>query len=108
MFKAPFSFNGRIQRIEYALTFLVYFIALIMVSALAEMQPILGLVIIPVLWFLWAQGAKRCHDLGHNGWYQIIPFYFFALLFSKGDSGLNEYDGGQSTRPVPDVLDAQE
>lgn len=49
------------------------------------------LLIIPMLWFLYAQGAKRCHDLGHNGWWQIIPFYFFWMLFEEGNFSSNEY-----------------
>jgi uncharacterized membrane protein YhaH (DUF805 family) len=44
-----------------------------------------------MLWFLWAQGAKRCHDLGNNGWWQIIPFYGLWLLFQDGQYGLNQY-----------------
>ena len=46
---------------------------------------------IPLLWFLIAQGAKRCHDRGNSGWYQLIPFYVFWLLFADGESGKNEY-----------------
>jgi hypothetical protein len=45
-----------------------------------------------MLWFLWAQSAKRCHDLNKSGWWQLIPFYFFVLLFSTGDYGPNQYD----------------
>jgi len=44
-----------------------------------------------LLWFLWAQGAKRCHDLGKNGWWQIIPFYVLLLVFQDGQPGLNKY-----------------
>jgi uncharacterized membrane protein YhaH (DUF805 family) len=108
MFKAPFSFNGRIKRQEYALTALIYIVSLIAVSAVSATSPVVGVLILPVIWFLWAQGAKRCHDLGKNGWYQIIPFYPFVLLFSKGDSGRNQYDKDYAGESIPDVLDAQE
>jgi uncharacterized membrane protein YhaH (DUF805 family) len=44
-----------------------------------------------MLWFLWAQGAKRCHDIGNSGWYQIIPFYVFWMLFANGQKETNQY-----------------
>lgn len=44
-----------------------------------------------LFWFILAQGAKRCHDLGNSGFYQFIPFYGLWMLFEKGKSGENEY-----------------
>jgi uncharacterized membrane protein YhaH (DUF805 family) len=38
-----------------------------------------------------AQGAKRCHDRGNSGWYLLIPFYVFWMLFADSDIGANEY-----------------
>jgi uncharacterized membrane protein YhaH (DUF805 family) len=38
-----------------------------------------------------AQGAKRCHDRGNSGIWQIIPFYGLWMLFADGDLGRNEY-----------------
>ena len=49
------------------------------------------ILMIPAYWFLWAQSAKRCHDLGHNGWWQLIPFYIFWLIFADSQIGDNEY-----------------
>lgn len=92
MFQNPFSFNGRIRRTEYGISFILYIIAANIVSAgVAEGMGILALGYIPLLWFLWAQGAKRCHDLGNSGWWQIIPFYVFWLLFQNGVHGSNSY-----------------
>ncbi|RFS14330.1 DUF805 domain-containing protein [Emticicia sp. C21] len=96
MFKAPFSFDGRIRRTEYGITLIIYFIlySIIFFTIVTkpEIGPIVVLIfIIPMLWFLWAQGAKRCHDLDRNGWYQIIPFYFLWLLFQDGEPGENQY-----------------
>ena len=45
----------------------------------------------PALWFIFAQGAKRCHDRGNSGWYQLIPFYGLWMLFGDGDAHENDY-----------------
>lgn len=49
------------------------------------------LIIILHFWFWFAQGAKRCHDLGKSGWWQLIPFYILWMLFQKGDYFKNQY-----------------
>jgi len=97
MFQHPFSFSGRIRRLEYGLSYLIYFIFCFPMNVMEEDQIGAGvaaiwiILVISMLWFLYAQGAKRCHDLGHNGWWQIIPFYFFWMLFAEGDYYSNEY-----------------
>ena len=110
MFKAPFSFNGRIRRTEFGLTYIVYIIAVIAISALMEIggdsTQFFGLLFIPVIWFFWAQGAKRCHDRGNTGWYQIIPFYVFWMLFAESDNGENEY--GQNPKGIGNTNDINE
>ncbi|WNH11527.1 DUF805 domain-containing protein [Thalassobellus suaedae] len=96
MFKKPFSFKGRIRRTEYGLSYLIYVIIGIGVGALTsefgQLSPfILMLIWIPLYWFLLSQGAKRCHDRGNSGWYQIIPFYALWMLFADSEVGSNEY-----------------
>ena len=91
MFANSFSFSGRIRRLEYGISLIAYYILYLILNAFAIDTPIFGLGYIPLLWFLWAQGAKRCHDLGNNGWYQIIPFYALWMLFQDGQPGLNKY-----------------
>lgn len=98
MFKAPFSFNGRIRRTEFGLSFIIlmvlsFFCNLLIFSATSgnESFIILFLLYIPIYWVSFAQGAKRCHDLDRSGWYQIIPFYVLWLLFQDGEPGENEY-----------------
>lgn len=45
-----------------------------------------------MLWFLLAQGTKRCHDLGCRGWRQIIPLAPIYMIFAKGEKGIeNKY-----------------
>ena len=91
MFKKPFSFEGRIRRTEYGITVIIYTIlSSIMQVAIIEI-PFLFIFFIPMFWFYIAQGAKRCHDRGNSGWYQIIPFYSLWMLFGNSDVGENEY-----------------
>ena len=96
MFKNSFSFEGRIRRTEYGLSILIaaagrVFIIMIASGAGDAANAIYYLLIIPVLWFLWAQGAKRCHDVGVSGWYQLIPLLPLYLIFATGNEGSNEY-----------------
>ncbi|MCM5664292.1 DUF805 domain-containing protein [Galbibacter mesophilus] len=110
MFKSPFSFDGRIRRTEYGLSILIYFIGYFLVFMLTALFTgfmeldatgatlLFWVFLVPILYFNIAQSAKRCHDLGNSGWYQLIPFYIFWLLFAEGQSGANEY--GQNPKEI--------
>lgn len=76
MFRHPFSFHGRIRRMEYGISCIIVGCpAMILLS----------------WWLFFAQGAKRCHDLGRSGWWQLIPFYPLFLLFAEGNKAVNKY-----------------
>jgi len=89
MFSAMFSFDGRIRRMEYGLSLIMYYFGY-SIAILAD-ETLLYFALIPLIWFLLAQGAKRCHDRGNSGWFQIIPFYGLWMLFAEGDANQNEY-----------------
>jgi uncharacterized membrane protein YhaH (DUF805 family) len=100
MFEDPFSFQGRIRRREFCLSWLValgymQLVQLLTISLLRIqyfVDPfILICALIPALYFLLAQSIKRCHDLEQSGWQLIIPFYFFVLAFIEGKAGGNQY-----------------
>jgi uncharacterized membrane protein YhaH (DUF805 family) len=91
MFDAPFSFDGRIRRTEYGISMIIYVVAYAITLGLVKASSVFVIAYIPTLWFLWAQGAKRCHDRGNPGWYQLIPFYALWMLFAEGDMSENEY-----------------
>lgn len=101
MFKNPFSFTGRIRRLEYGLSMLVYAVASIIISITIELTPIVAIAFIPMIWFLWSQGAKRCHDRGATGFFQLIPWYGFWMLFADSVPGKNEY--GENPKGVEAV-----
>lgn len=112
MFQSLFSFQGRIRRTEYGISFIIYIICYVVVLGILKSGTglagagVLGMV--PLLWFLWSQGAKRCHDLGKSGWFQIIPFYVFVLLFAEGQAGENQYgDNPKGVKAPFDPADYQ-
>lgn len=97
MFQSPFSFDGRIRRTEYALTLLIIFgvhitmmLLMFIIGSVAALV-IFGLLVLPMIWMVWAQGAKRCHDMGRSGWVQVIPFFYIVMLFAEGNRGGNAY-----------------
>ena len=103
MFKNPFGSAGRIRRLEYGISYIIYFVYLSFLTlildgtglvkdgdTLAEVL-ILYFALSPGLWFIITQGAKRCHDRNNSGWWQVIPFYGFWMLFAPGDIGRNDY-----------------
>jgi len=95
-FKAPFSFDGRIRRMEYGISFILYLFIYSSIFTSLRNNSFASLLYIPLIWFILAQGAKRCHDRGNSGWYQIIPFYILWMIFAEGDFNENEY--GQSPK----------
>ncbi len=92
MFKNPMSFSGRIRRTEFGISFIIAVFLNLFIGVLAEATDGMGgLLIFPMVWFLWAQAAKRSHDVGNSGWFILIPFYALYLLFKEGDKGTNQY-----------------
>lgn len=102
MFKNPFSFEGRIRRSEYGISIILFAFArvvliFLLAAAFSRQEDytnamVFNLILsIPLLWFLWAQGSKRCHDLGNSGWFQLIPFYSLWMIFQDGVPGSNQY-----------------
>lgn len=101
MFEQPFSFDGRIRRSEYGISLLIYIVIYFIIIGIAMTDrdaEVVYLGLIPMIWFILAQGTKRCHDRGNSGWYILIPFYGLWLLFGDGEKGTNQY--GQNPKGI--------
>jgi uncharacterized membrane protein YhaH (DUF805 family) len=115
MFKNPFSFDGRIRRMEYGLSMIIYLFVYVTILGLSGFGASGGsaagflplLLVLPLIWFVWAQGAKRCHDIGKSGWWQLIPFFVFVMLFQDGDRSKNEYGSNPKYPEQEDVLESE-
>jgi len=95
MFNRLFLFSGRIRRTEYWISLIIANVFFVVITELTKStkltQEIAIIAAIVGYWFLLSQGAKRCHDRGNSGWYQIIPFYIFWMLFADSTPGFNVY-----------------
>ncbi len=104
MFKKPFSFNGRIGRLEFLLTILLFLsMALGVIYLLTQtgideiyVPPLFILFGVPIYWFTYAQGAKRCHDMGYSGWFQLIPYFVVIMSIRAGVPFDNKYGAART------------
>lgn len=100
MFKAPFSFEGRIRRSEYWLSHLVQFPLMFIWAFLMDANEVLGILfLIPFIWFVLAYCTKRCHDRGNPGYYMLIPFYGLWMAFADSEPGPNQYGPNPKQNP---------
>ncbi len=97
MIKSLFTLKGRARRSEWWKVCIGISLLCYAMNFILEGEPSFALsltVLILSLSLFWmgiAINTRRCHDLGHNGFWQFIPFYVIWLGFVKGTSGANEY-----------------
>lgn len=113
MFNNPFSYSGRIRRMEYWLSLSIVFnlmvLGLVTCASLfpigrnefvdhdTENRQVLIAIIVWLLFslisflFILPQSVKRSHDIGNSGWWVLVPFYPLLLLFIPGQKGKNQY-----------------
>lgn len=96
----PFSFKGRIGRLQLILSYVVGFVAWLEIFVLYYLEYISNIFLLFLactavfFWFLYAQCAKRCHDLGKSGAWMFVPFWNVLLFFAEGEEQDNQYGQG--------------
>lgn len=90
----PFSFKGRIGRLQLILSYVVGFVAWFASFLLFDIEHSDGnggvillflACTVAFFWFLYAQCAKRCHDLDKSGAWMFVPFWNILLFFAEGE-----------------------
>ncbi len=93
------SFKGRIRRLEYGISVFIFAVSVKFIQVIGHefsigspsTESLFLLLQLPFWWFNFAQGAKRSHDIGNSGWWQLLPFYGIGLLFFPSEIGINQY-----------------
>jgi uncharacterized membrane protein YhaH (DUF805 family) len=86
-----FSFKGRISRYDYIVRFLLPLLLVEGIVAVLVPPLLFNAVMVPIFlittWPSLAVGAKRCHDRGRSGWFQLLllvpilgPLWLFIEL----------------------------
>lgn len=108
----PFSFKGRIGRVQLILSYVVGFVAWFASFLLFDIEHSDGnggvillflACTVAFFWFLYAQCAKRCHDLGKSGAWMFVPFWNILLFFAEGEKKENQYGQGTEVKSDTDV-----
>lgn len=103
----PFSFKGRIGRLQLILSYVVGFVAWFASFLLFDIEHSDGnggvillflACTVAFFWFLYAQCAKRCHDLGKSGAWMFVPFWNILLFFAEGEKKDNQYGQGTEVK----------
>ena len=109
----PFSFKGRIGRVQLILSYVMGFVAWFASFLLFDIEHSDGnggvillflACTVAFFWFLYAQCAKRCHDLGKSGVWMFVPFWNVLLFFAEGEKGENQYGQGTEVKSDNAIL----
>ena len=109
----PFSFKGRIGRVQLILSYVMGFVAWFAFFLLFDIEHSDGnggvillflACTVAFFWFLYAQCAKRCHDLGKSGAWMFVPFWNILLFFAEGEKGDNQYGQGTEVKSDNAIL----
>lgn len=73
------AFSGRATRSEFW-WFYLFTLLLTWFAQMAVGVSIASIVSIAMILPLWAAGARRLHDIGRTGWWQLIAFTLIGII----------------------------
>lgn len=101
-FRNYVNFNGRATRTQFWMFVLFNFIANVILMAVGFVLPFLAFLgsvySLAVLLPGWAIGARRLHDTGRSGWWQLIAlvplvgWIVLLIFFVQPSTGPNRFD----------------
>ena len=98
MFKNVFLFKGRARRSEFWVAFVVFYAAIMLISAILDaggdsgfLSVLCIILYIGGIWLFLSEETRRCHDLGHSGFWMLIPYYILWMFFQNSKVGPNKY-----------------
>lgn len=124
LLRAPFSFSGRISRMEFALSHVILAVVLLAnavlsacafslselfdvdasVSAILQDAPFYASLAV-MAWMLNAQAVKRCHDCGISAWCVLIPVFCPVWLFFARSTRRDNRHGAPANIHIADVFE---
>lgn len=105
------TFSGRARRKEYWCFTLANTIAIFAIAiAIGDRSPASLIFTLLLILLNIAVAARRLHDTGHAGWWQLYWFVpvlgwldMIVLLSKKGDVGDNQYGPDPKAAPMPEL-----
>lgn len=106
------DFSGRATREQFWMFFLFYIVACVVLSildAFLGMQVLSTIFLLAIIVPSWAYGARRLHDIGRSGWWQLIvliPLIGIIVLivfWAQPSQGDNRFGPGpaHAVNPTP-------
>ena len=82
---------GRARRLEYIpIAVFCYLVNTCCLGLVLEVYALLTVIVVFRIVMI-VENARRLHDVGYSGWWQLVPFHMLIVAFYRGQVGENKY-----------------
>ena len=82
---------GRARRLEYfPIAVFCYLVNTCCIGLVLEVYALLAVIVVFRIVMI-VENARRLHDVGYSGWWQLVPCYMLIVAFYRGQVGANKY-----------------